>query len=1061
MSSNNNMFIKTVNKYDTEWYYKNSSTTDKPSEVAMVNAKKNNKKIMVSREIENNRLYASYASSTDVVKVIKQYGNIHLYEMITEEQPIHLFFDIEFPENQLPVEDTLNSIVSFSRLVLAEFNNTFDNDDVYLSGSIGNGKIENVDVTKASYHIVIKCQESFKNMKELKTFMNYFKYRIDTERPAHFFYILKDVEKRVVDFQVYGKNQNMKFPNQSKHGSTRVQKIVDTYTAVCNHFCGNYDDDDLIQFFDISKLPEYQTSQKLTVPKSGSKDYVASGNIHTDFVERECIPDGEESFELDYIVASIDNTDQDYNVWFGIACAIKNCNHKNGLKIFLKWASKSSKYDENECVKVWDRIQVRQKGYNQGTLMLLAKRCNIKLHEKKDVYLNQLVTTDIQFNLETYNERWQRPYDLDTYKTIIVQSPMGTGKTTQICETIKKVVANNEEIRIIVFAPRRCFAKSITAEITRKSGVEFTCYLDVEKKTDISKYQFMVCQMESLHYLKGNYDMVIADEITSCLTQFSSVETMKKKIQIVATSFESIWRNAEYKIVCDAFINPKVIKFIEYFEYVKSPQTIESCFIGHSPYKNVLFMKNEYIPEIRRCVELRRYKEFDNTIDLLQNQLLASLRNGKKCVFVTASKARGEEYLQLIIKELPDIKYKFYNADNKRDGDDLLNVKEKWIELDFLLYTSSITVGVNFDVLHFDELYMYSSCKSSIVRDNFQSSMRCRHIRDDIMYYQLYDNPFGIEADIVDSFDKVKAIVETKSRKEIELENILMGEESDAKLVRWKEMPKWLLNVHLHNTYERNISILHHRELFNYYLSQCNYKSFDIPVIEETPAELLPIKFMKYNDIHYTIVNVAYLEQKVVNDRGSFTELEKIQYQKIMFDKQINDSADRGDLYDYFFDPVKYNKNKYFNCLIEKRYDLVKLANKERDESVFKEISQKKTQKLRCIQELLQILNITKSTAVVSFPQDFILSKYDSIMSKRSDWFLAFGLRDQKEDSKKKPTKIREVTGVINTVLGKWSGSELKMGERQRKQVNGKRVDVSKYTIIPPLNLDIIGMFQN
>ena len=59
-----------------------------------------------------------------------------------------------------------------------------------------------------------------------------------------------------------------------------------------------------------------------------------------------------------------------------------------------------------------------------------------------------------------------------------------------------------------------------------------------------------------------------------------------------------------------------------------------------------------------------------------------------------------------------------------KDVDDLLNVNEKWLELDLLVYTSSITVGVNFDTSHFDELFIYSSCKSGNVRDIFQSSMR-------------------------------------------------------------------------------------------------------------------------------------------------------------------------------------------------------------------------------------------------------------------------------------------------------------------------------------------------
>lgn len=1056
--------IKKTSKYNTEWYYKNTSTTNKPSDVAINTAKLNNNRVVVSRQILNNRLYASYETPEDVEKVIKEYGNIHLYEMITEDQPVNLFFDIEFPANQIDPEKALDTLIDYTRKVMIEvfsLPESFDYEDVSVSGSIGVGKIENVEVQKASYHIVIHCGSTFKNMKDLKTFMNYFKYRIDNDKPDNFFYVLKDNIKRIVDFQVYGKNQNMKLPMQSKQGSDRVQCPFDAFSVV-HHFCGKYEHIDDFDIFDMTKIPKYELSQKTSSIKTvvgGSNDYVSSGNIHTDFVERQCIPKEDLDLTLEYIVNSIDNNGQDYNVWFGVACAIKNCKNKNGLKIFLKWASQSSKYDENECISLWGRISVREKGYNQGTLLLLAKRCNPKLIEKHELYLKLLTSTDTMFNIETYNEKWQRPYDLVKYKTIITQSPMGTGKTTQICETVKLMVANNPNIRIVVFSPRRCFAKSITAEITKKSGVNFTCYLDIEKKKDFSDIQFIVCQMESLHYLKSGYDMIIADEMTSCLTQFSSIETMKKKIQQVSSTFETIWKNAEYKIICDAFIDTKVIKFVESFDYLKKPDGIAGFFSNHNPYKNVVFMKNEYIPEIRRCVELRRYKENYDTIDLLQNKLINSLKNGKKCVFVTASKARGDEYLERIIKELPHIRYKFYNADNKRDVDDLLNVNEKWVELDLLLYTSSITVGVNFDIPHFDELFMYSSCKSSIVRDNFQSSMRSRHIKDNILYYQLFDKAFGLDADVVDEFDKVKAIIETKANKEIELENILLEEESDLTLTRWKEMPNWLMNIHLYNTYEKNISTLHHRVLFNYYLSRCNYKNFEIPTIEETPAELLPVSFTKYNDIHYTLNQAIYLEEKQINDRSNFTELEKNQYQKIMFDKQITDCSDRGEIYNFFFDPTQYNKNKYFNCLIEKRYDCHKLAIKERDENVFKELSQKKTQKLRCIHELLTILNITKSTAGITFTQEFLLSKYDQIMSRRKDWFSVFALRDQQKTIK--GANMRQITNVINPILEKWSGSTLVMDGKLRKRVNGKITNVSNYKIFPPLGIDILGLFQN
>lgn len=1053
--------IKTTHKYGAKWIYKTSKTANMPSRIAIDTAKENNHDVIVSRQVDNNRMYSSYQSPEDVIDTIRQYGNIHLYEMIREDQPVNLFFDIEFPANEIDIKSALISLISFTKDIMSDVfgsMETFDNEDIQVSGSVGDGKIENVEVRKASYHIVIQCNSSFRCMADLKRFMNYFRFKLDELNPANMFYMLKGNIKRIVDFQVYGKNQNMKLPYQSKYGSDRVQAPIINNDNLLNHLCGNYEDIEYLDFFDVSKIPDFEPVQKVRCqrkPIGAVTDYISSGNIHADFVPRECIPkDQSPCYNMEYIMNSIDNTDQDYNVWFGVACALKNHSESEtiGLPLFLQWASKSSKFDAGECKKLWDRIEKRDKGYNTGTLISLARRCNPHLVQTSNRdYMAPLVSMDINFKKDIYNERWQRPYDLDRYSTIIAQSPMGSGKTTQICEVVKN---KGDGLKILVLAPRRCFAKSIATEITKKSGIPFTCYLDVTKKADLRKEQYLVCQMESIHHLKPDYNMIIADEITSCLTQFSSQQTMKGKIDIVAEAFEAIWKAAEYKIVSDAFINPKVIKFIENFEYRKQPPTIETAFTGHDPYAHVLFMKNENIPEERKCIEV----EIENE---MLGKMISSLKSGKKCVFVVASQQKGMLYLASIKEYIPDIKYKFYHSKNKDDVDDLLNVNEHWAELDLLIYTSSITVGVNFDLEHFDELYMYSSCKSSTVRDNFQSSMRCRYIKDKVMYYHLFDRVFGIDRrEIVDDIYRVRKIIERKSELEDRLDKRI-AIDGDPDRMFWKEMPNWLLDVHVHNIYEQNISMLHHRELFNYYLGACGYSHTPNVDLRSSLANFSlvePLTFLPYNDIHYTYHDIETLEMKVQKERNNLTEFERLQWQKIMFDRQITDVEKRGEIFDHFFNPELHNKGKFFNCLYEKRYTLTEMSNRERSEQIYKEVTGKKTLKLKVIREIIEILGIKSSTSISqTFNAEFLMSKYDVIMSKRAEWLEVFSFEDQ---SNAKATKLRQLVDVLNMILKKWSGSKIKISKRRQKRVNGERVDISEYSIFPPLDIDICGSFN-
>ena len=42
------------------------------------------------------------------------------------------------------------------------------------------------------------------------------------------------------------------------------------------------------------------------------------------------------------------------------------------------------------------------------------------------------------------------------------------------------------------------------------------------------------------------------------------------------------------------------------------------------------------------------------------------------------------------------------------------------------MYTTKITVGVNFDMPYFDEIFIYGTPDSAVCRDLFQGSLRVR-----------------------------------------------------------------------------------------------------------------------------------------------------------------------------------------------------------------------------------------------------------------------------------------------------------------------------------------------
>jgi hypothetical protein len=1076
------MDVNKVKCHGSKFYLKVHKDQGSPMLFAIKRMNKKNHKILIDKQIQNNRMFGSFKCILDIIKLIKDEGNINFYEKITINQSVNLYLDIEFPSTQINPRTAVSAILEYIPYLMNKvFNVNIKLSDVYISGSLGDGKIKSIAVNKASYHIIFHYDKKFKNIKSLKYFMNYVKYKIDNPEGEYesnlvqsLKFILDGHIEKVIDFHVYGNNQSMKLYNQSKYGSNRVQLIIQGNDHK-GHFCGVYDDV-TYEHFDINNIPKHQKCvQKIMKIQSvvGHNNFRLTGNIHSDFRPNVCIPNEFRSFKLKYIIDSIDNTNQTWSVFFGMCCAIKNAAKDDirGSKLFLKWCMKSVKYDKDRSLDLWNSIEKRTNGYNKNTLIKLAQRCNstlIRITPEK--IMHDLIYIDPNFTKIIYNEKYVKPYPYTKFKCIIVQSPMGTGKTYQIAQMLKSIDVLNK--RILVLAPRRCFAKSITGELNKRHNFNFTCYIDIKRKSSLHEHKHLVCQIESLHYLKSNYDIIIADEIESCLTQFSSVETMKGKIDKVSTRFINIWKNAEFKLLSDAFISPRTLNFICDIEKRTKINNLDirDCLAQavHDPYAHILFMKNQILPERRVARELSRIKRTKLTppIDILQDHLMNSLIEGKKCIFITASKARGFEFLNKI-KDLiksNDLKYKFYHSGNKDIQDDLLNVNQEWIKLQLLMYTSSITVGVNFDIQHFDRLYIYSSCRSSCVRDIFQASMRSRYLNDKILYYQIFEDNFATSDDITSNIDEIRSIIKYKCKRELSFENQMIPSDENMELTNWKLMPHWLLNLHIYNLYEQNISKLNHRLMFNYYLDQCNYDIQNKPnTLELDFVELIPIQFSSYYDITYKIhdIDTLLLKEKQKNELSDY---EKNQLQKIKFDKHFDQYSKRSHIYNYFFDPNNFKRNHYFNILFEKRYSLASLSNKEKNDIIFTELSKQKTLKLQVIRSLINMLNVSSTTdGTKSFYAKDLIVLYDKLKLNRTTWFKIFNLRDRSNVKLKNKlaNKIAFVSVTLNSILESWSGSKFVRHKiRKNIVIDGIRKKIATYTLLPPLNIDVISCFN-
>ena len=139
------------------------------------------------------------------------------------------------------------------------------------------------------------------------------------------------------------------------------------------------------------------------------------------------------------------------------------------------------------------------------------------------------------------------------------------------------------------------------------------------------------------------------------------------------------------------------------------------------------------------------------------------------------------------------------------------------------MYTTTITVGINFDRVHFDSLFVYGTCMSATVRDIFQATMRVRHLRNNKMYYYLQSRYWG------DDYDDKSLSLQFLNCKIDQCRNSLDEYVSlHSKFGIWKDETDWLRLNHLANLEEQARSCVRYTDVFNQYLKTCNYSSSSI-----------------------------------------------------------------------------------------------------------------------------------------------------------------------------------------------------------------------------------------
>jgi len=316
-------------------------------------------------------------------------------------------------------------------------------------------------------------------------------------------------------------------------------------------------------------------------------------------------------------------------------------------------------------------------------------------------------------------------------KVIMFNIPMGGGKTTTTLQYLK-----DSDDSFIWLAPRQTLIANTSHRMKEEFNIEHICHLNVGKnKEPLTKANKLLICNQSLHYLEDKqiFDTVIIDEIETALNSWDDDETHKGAMMNNFNRFCYVIQKAKKVLLLDAFITTKTIKFLNT--------------LGIKTEEQIIYNNSE-IKQEKKLI-------FNDDFDGLLNKIVNDIRNKKKLFIFYAFKNGTENghynirELDLKIKELikqkdiedctdinkakellkiPNADYKkslLYYAESK-EKNELGNINEKWANSDYILTTSSITVGVNYEGLDYDKIYLICSGTVNNPRDIIQCSMRIR-----------------------------------------------------------------------------------------------------------------------------------------------------------------------------------------------------------------------------------------------------------------------------------------------------------------------------------------------
>lgn len=929
-------------------------------------------------------------------------GERVFYEVIPEgSQKPRFDVDIESKKHNIPVEE-LPQVGSYVRdvlitaieTVLREYNVPFSRERNLL---VYNSHVD----TKQSFHFVIDkyFHEDSINAKNFYTLVN----NTLPENIRHF-----------VDHKVYNKNQQFRLLGHHKINKNNI-KIVDPITTWNANVYPQDDPAAQIGIFSASLVSFYHDSVRLP-------PFIIDGGNTNNNRPRNNVEANE---HYDNIVAAFESSD--FSNDFRVGQASRN--FVSLLRRHPSWCPVHNRIHDNEnaFISVANNGMIywncrRNEDGDRG-VMIGSVNVNRSITDNEGGLLPSFIdvipeTPVPQWSdccdIEQVSTNILDPYPL-TNRIIAIKSPMDTRKTVNSFSYIRDLATQHPDYEIVIVSTRRSFTRDSLARFTTNTGLPFVSYLDPLAQDT----KYFITQVESCYKDTTHRKIVIMDEFRSLLSQFDS-GLHGNNLYMNRKVFEDYITNAEYLLVLDADLDKHCTDFIHALRPDDRIHLVHNIIQKRQGYHIIKYMcLYEYLE-----VMATSFSYPENNVVIPTNSY---------------------DFGNLIANMFAHRNIRFYSSKEDDHPEELADINNAVQRFNTLIYTSTLGSGVDINVEHFHEMFLYASPKSCCARDLIQMCGRIRNLRNRTIHLFIGKN----EGKQAITFDSVLYDINTKlninNNDTVEILKTIIPSDNIRRLFRNKytytiDINLWTTN-YIINQIERNKSKNDMHNELDSRLAPQGYTFTDNEIyLDPEDLEEWKVIYKEWKDLlgdrtknlwkNARIISkpIAKAQQQLINDNNS-SKREKLEVSKHKFLLKFTPDTDHNILANIACD--KKHPTHIRNCVAETILTPSQILSLDNMKNPLFSYDKFLVSKVTIIKHITNdILGITSSfDSTTEINPNRVIPFCPEIIAEFPTWKRLFGMKGKVPSG----TTITKYMKTLSSVIELWNGCTLKKPNTNRR----------------------------